>query len=227
MDCVLYLEGERFYAYRLLRAEKNRFGSTNEIGVFEMEADGLRQVPNPSAAFLSERQAASAGSAVTVPLEGTRALLVEVQALVAPTGLAMPRRTSLGVDLNRLHLLLAVLGKRVGLPLGSQDVYVNVVAGLKIAEPAADLGVALALASSWRDAPLGRGPGGGGGGGAAGGAAPGAPDGAPPGGGRAAGVRALHRAQRRPARRTGGERGAGKRRAGRGVTGARCAGRGC
>jgi DNA repair protein RadA/Sms len=154
VDCVLYLEGERFYAYRLLRAEKNRFGSTNEIGVFEMEADGLRQVPNPSAAFLSERQAASAGSAVTVPLEGTRALLVEVQALVAPTGLAMPRRTSLGVDLNRLHLLLAVLGKRVGLPLGSQDVYVNVVAGLKIAEPAADLGVALALASSWRDTPL-------------------------------------------------------------------------
>jgi DNA repair protein RadA/Sms len=154
VDCVLYLEGERFYAYRLLRAEKNRFGSTNEIGVFEMEADGLRQVPNPSAAFLSERQAASAGSAVTVPLEGTRALLVEVQALVAPTGLAIPRRTSLGVDLNRLHLLLAVLGKRVGLPLGSQDVYVNVVAGLKIAEPAADLGVALALASSWRDVPL-------------------------------------------------------------------------
>jgi DNA repair protein RadA/Sms len=153
VDCVLYLEGERFYAYRLLRAEKNRFGSTNEIGVFEMEADGLRQVPNPSAAFLSERQAASAGSAVTVPLEGSRALLVEVQALVAPTGLAMPRRTSLGVDLNRLHLLLAVLGKRVGLPLGSQDVYVNVVAGLKIAEPAADLGVALAIASSWQDAP--------------------------------------------------------------------------
>jgi DNA repair protein RadA/Sms len=154
VDCVLYLEGERFYAYRLLRAEKNRFGSTNEIGVFEMEADGLRQVPNPSAAFLSERQTASAGSAVTVPLEGTRALLVEVQALVAPSGLALPRRTSLGVDLNRLHLLLAVLGKRVGLPLGSQDVYVNVVAGLKIAEPAADLGVALAIASSWRDAPV-------------------------------------------------------------------------
>jgi DNA repair protein RadA/Sms len=152
VDCVLYLEGERFYAYRLLRAEKNRFGSTNEIGVFEMEADGLRQVPNPSAAFLSERQAASAGSAVTVPLEGSRALLVEVQALVAPSGLALPRRTSLGVDLNRLHLLLAVLGKRVGLPLGSQDVYVNVVAGLKIAEPAADLGVALAIASSWQDA---------------------------------------------------------------------------
>jgi DNA repair protein RadA/Sms len=153
VDCVLYLEGERFYAYRLLRAEKNRFGSTNEIGVFEMEADGLRQVPNPSAAFLSERQTANAGSAVTVPLEGSRALLVEVQALVAPSGMALPRRTSLGVDLNRLHLLLAVLGKRVGLPLGSQDVYVNVVAGLKIAEPAADLGVALAIASSWQDTP--------------------------------------------------------------------------
>jgi DNA repair protein RadA/Sms len=151
VDCVLYLEGERFYTYRLLRAEKNRFGSTNEIGVFEMEADGLRQVLNPSAAFLSERQTASAGSAVTVPLEGSRALLVEVQALVAGSGLAMPRRTSIGVDLNRLLLLLAVLSKRVGLPLGSQDVYVNVVAGLKIAEPAADLGLALAIASSWRD----------------------------------------------------------------------------
>ncbi|MDQ3700000.1 MAG: DNA repair protein RadA [Chloroflexota bacterium] len=154
VDCVLYLEGERFYAYRLLRAEKNRFGSTNEIGVFEMEADGLRQVLNPSAAFLSERQTASAGSAVTVPLEGSRAILVEVQSLVTGSGLAMPRRTAIGVDLNRLHLLLAVLGKRVGMPLGSQDVYVNVVAGIKIAEPAADLGLALAIASSWRDTPV-------------------------------------------------------------------------
>jgi DNA repair protein RadA/Sms len=154
VDCVLYLEGERFYAYRLLRAEKNRFGSTNEIGVFEMEADGLRQVANPSAAFLQERHTASAGSAVTVPLEGSRALLVEVQALVASSNLAMPRRTAIGVDLNRLLLLLAVLGRRVGLPLATQDVYLNVVAGLKITEPAADLGLALAIASSWRDVPV-------------------------------------------------------------------------
>lgn len=154
VDCVLYLEGERFYSFRVLRATKNRFGSTNEIGVFEMEQEGLRQVPNPSAAFLSERMPASAGSAVTVPLEGTRALLVEVQALVGATAFGLPRRTAIGVDLNRLLLLLAVLSKRAGLPLGSHDVYVNVVAGLKIAEPAIDLGVALAIASSIRDVPL-------------------------------------------------------------------------
>lgn len=154
VDCVLYLEGERFYSYRLLRAAKNRFGSTNEVGVFEMDQDGLREVPNPSAAFLAERLEASAGSAVTVPLEGSRALLVEVQALVAGTGLAMPRRTAVGVDVNRLMLLIAVLAKRVGLPLGAQDVYVNLVAGLKIAEPAIDLGIALAIASSAREAPV-------------------------------------------------------------------------
>ncbi|MBI3970347.1 MAG: DNA repair protein RadA [Chloroflexi bacterium] len=157
VDCVLYLEGERFYSYRLLRATKNRFGSTNEVGVFEMARDGMAQVTNPSAAFLSERVTASSGSAVTVPVEGTRALLVEVQALTAPTGasaMAPARRTALGVDMNRLLLLLAVLGKRVGLPLGSQDVYVNVVAGLKIAEPAVDLGVALSVASSFADAPV-------------------------------------------------------------------------
>jgi DNA repair protein RadA/Sms len=154
VDCVLYLEGERFYSYRLLRAAKNRFGSTNEVGVFEMDQDGLREVPNPSAAFLAERLESSAGSAVTVPLEGSRALLVEVQALVAGTGLAMPRRTAVGVDLNRLMLLIAVLAKRVGLPLGAQDVYVNLVAGLKIAEPAIDLGIALAIASSAREAPI-------------------------------------------------------------------------
>src|SRR5688500_11719699 len=153
VDCVLYLEGERFYSYRLLRAAKNRFGSTNEVGVFEMDQDGLREVPNPSAAFLAERLEASAGSAVTVPLEGSRALLVEVQALVAGTGLPMPRRTAVGVDVNRLMLLIAVLAKRVGLPLGAQDVYVNLVAGLKIAEPAIDLGIALAIASSAREAP--------------------------------------------------------------------------
>ncbi|HEU5317833.1 MAG TPA: DNA repair protein RadA [Chloroflexota bacterium] len=154
VDCVLYLEGERFYSYRLLRAAKNRFGSTNEVGVFEMEQGGMREVPNPSAAFLSERASSSSGSAVTVPLEGTRALLVEVQALVAGTAFGAPRRTAVGIDHNRLALLTAVLGKRLGLPLGSQDVYVNVVAGLKIPEPAVDLGVALAIGSSARDVPI-------------------------------------------------------------------------
>ncbi len=154
VDCVLYLEGERFYSYRLLRAAKNRFGSTNEVGVFEMEQGGMREVSNPSAAFLSERAASSSGSAVTVPLEGTRALLVEVQALVAGTAFGAPRRTAVGIDHNRLALLTAVLAKRLGLPLGSQDVYVNVVAGLKIPEPAVDLGVALAIGSSARDVPI-------------------------------------------------------------------------
>ncbi|HEV2123787.1 MAG TPA: DNA repair protein RadA [Chloroflexota bacterium] len=154
VDCVLYLEGERFYSYRLLRAAKNRFGSTNEIGVFEMVQDGMREVHNPSAAFLSERLASNGGSAVTIPLEGTRALLVEVQALVAGTAMGAPRRTAVGVDQNRLALLVAVLSKRLGLPLASQDVYVNVVAGLKIAEPAVDLGLALAIGSSVRDAPV-------------------------------------------------------------------------
>jgi DNA repair protein RadA/Sms len=154
VDCVLYLEGERFYAYRLLRAAKNRFGSTNEVGVFAMEQEGLREVSNPSAAFLAERLVAAPGSAVTVPLEGTRALLVEVQALTAPAGIGLARRTAIGIDPNRLQLLLAVLSKRVGLPLGTHDVYVNVVAGLKLAEPAADLGVALAIASSFHDAPI-------------------------------------------------------------------------
>jgi DNA repair protein RadA/Sms len=151
VDTVLYLEGERFHAYRLLRAVKNRFGSTNEVGVFEMGEDGLREVPNPSAAFLSERGEAAPGSAVTVTVEGTRPLLVEIQALVSQSSFTMPRRTSTGFDLNRLYLLLAVLQKRVGLPLGNQDVYCNVVGGLKIGEPAADLAVALATVSAFSD----------------------------------------------------------------------------
>src|SRR5919197_1367 len=151
VDTVLYLEGEHFHAYRLLRAVKNRFGSTNEVGVFEMGEDGLREVANPSAAFLSERGEAAPGSAVTVPVEGTRPLLVEIQALVSQSSFTMPRRTSTGFDLNRLYLLLAVLQKRVGLPLGNQDVYCNVVGGLKIGEPAADLAVALAAVSAFSD----------------------------------------------------------------------------
>ncbi len=151
VDTVLYLEGERFHAFRLLRSVKNRYGSTNEVGVFEMGDDGLREVANPSAAFLSERGAAAPGSTVTVTVEGTRPLLVEIQALVSQTGFTMPRRTSTGFDLNRLYLLLAVLQKRVGLPMGNQDVYCNVVGGLKIGEPAADLAVAISVVSAFSD----------------------------------------------------------------------------
>jgi DNA repair protein RadA/Sms len=155
VDAVLYLEGERFHSYRLLRGVKNRFGSTNEVGVFEMADSGLQEVANPSAVFLGERDERAPGSAVVVTLEGTRPLLVEVQALTAPTGFGgLPRRTANGVDLNRLHMLLAVLSKRVRLGLGNQDVYVNVVGGMRIGEPAADLGIAVAIASSVRDRPV-------------------------------------------------------------------------
>ncbi|MEI6180204.1 MAG: DNA repair protein RadA [Chloroflexales bacterium] len=151
VDVVLYLEGDRFHQYRLLRGVKNRFGSTNEVGVFEMAGDGLREVPNPSQVFLAERSMGSPGSTVAVMLEGTRPLLVEVQALTSTTGNAQPRRTTNGFDLNRLLMLVAVLTKRVGLPLFNQDVYVNIVGGLRIGEPAADLAVALAIASSYRN----------------------------------------------------------------------------
>lgn len=155
VDAVLYLEGERFHSYRLLRGVKNRFGSTNEVGVFEMADGGLQEVTNPSSAFLGERDEHAPGSAVVVTLEGTRPLLVEVQALTTPTGFGgLPRRTANGIDLNRLHMLLAVLAKRARLGLGNQDVYVNVVGGLRIGEPAADLGIAVAIASSARDRPV-------------------------------------------------------------------------
>ncbi len=151
VDTVLYLEGERFLSYRLLRSVKNRFGPTNEIGVFEMRDSGLVEVANPSAVFLSDRAEASPGSAVTVALEGTRPLLVEVQALAARSSLAMPRRTATGFDSNRLHLLTAVLARRLGVGLYDHDVYVNVVGGLRVEEPAADLAAALAIMSSVRD----------------------------------------------------------------------------
>jgi DNA repair protein RadA/Sms len=151
VDTVLYLEGERFHSFRILRAVKNRFGSTDEIGVFEMRDAGLAEVPNPSEVFLAERSRDADGSAVAITLEGTRPVLVEVQALTAATSFGLPRRTGNGVDSNRLQLLTAVLQKRVGLPLGNQDIFVNVVGGLKIAEPAVDLAVALAIASSFRD----------------------------------------------------------------------------
>ncbi len=151
VDVVLYLEGEPFSAYRLLRCVKNRFGSTNEIGVFEMKERGLEEVRNPSKAFLSQRGAAAVGSAVVPTIEGSRPLLVEVQALTTTTAFGMPRRTANGVDYNRLLLITAVLTKRVGIKLGNQDILVNVTGGLKVGEPAADLGTALAIASSFRD----------------------------------------------------------------------------
>jgi DNA repair protein RadA/Sms len=154
VDAVLYLEGDRFHAYRLLRGVKNRFGSTNEVGVFEMSEKGMVEVSNPSEAFLAERLPDAAGSAIAVTLEGTRPLLVEIQALASTTSFGLPRRTANGVDLNRLLLLVAVLSKRVGLRLFDQDVFVNVVGGLRISEPAADLALALAIASSFQNVPL-------------------------------------------------------------------------
>ncbi|HEX6511090.1 MAG TPA: DNA repair protein RadA, partial [Chloroflexota bacterium] len=154
VDAVLYLEGERFQSYRVLRAVKNRFGSVDEVGVLQMTDAGMAEVESASKAFLAERSAQAPGSAVTVTMEGTRPLLVEVQALVAPSYLSMPRRSTNGIDANRLALLIAVLSKRSGLPLGSHDVYVNVVGGLRLSEPAVDLAVALAIGSSVRDKPL-------------------------------------------------------------------------
>ena len=151
VDAVLYLEGERFHQYRLLRGVKNRFGSTNEVGVFEMTQEGMIEVLNPSQVFLAERSVGTPGSAVAVTMEGTRPLLVEVQALTATTASAQPRRTANGFDMNRLLMLIAVLSKRVGLPLFNQDVYVNIVGGLRINEPAADVAVAAAIASSFKN----------------------------------------------------------------------------
>ena len=154
VDTVLYLEGERFHAYRLLRSVKNRFGSTDEVGVFEMGELGLAEISNPSQAFLSERLASATGSAVAVTMEGTRPLLVEIQGLTTPTSTGLPRRTANGIDFNRTLLLVAVLSKRVGYKLGTHDVFVNVVGGMRINEPAADLAVAAAIASSYRNVPV-------------------------------------------------------------------------
>jgi DNA repair protein RadA/Sms len=154
VDVVLQFEGERHYAYRILRATKNRFGSTNEIGIFEMHDGGLREVADPSAVFLAERRTDSSGSAVVAAMEGTRPLLVEVQALVAPTSYGVPQRTATGFDGKRLQMLLAVLEKRAGMRLGQYDVFVNVAGGVRIDEPAADLGMAMAIASSLRDIPV-------------------------------------------------------------------------
>ena len=154
VDVVLQLEGERFHAYRLLRSIKNRFGSTNEVGVFEMGEAGMIEVPNPSELFLAERLPNASGSAIAVSMEGTRPLLVEVQALCSGTSFSMPRRTTNGIDMNRLLLLAAVLTKRVGMDLSDQDIFINVIGGMQIDEPAADLPVAVAIASSYRNRPV-------------------------------------------------------------------------
>jgi DNA repair protein RadA/Sms len=153
VDTVLQFEGERHYAYRILRAMKNRFGSTNEIGIFEMHDGGLREVQNPSEVFLSERSYGVSGSTVVAAMEGTRPLLLEVQALVAPTSYGVPQRTATGFDTRRLQMVLAVLEKRIGLHMGQYDVFVNVAGGVRIDEPAADLGMAVAIVSSLRDVP--------------------------------------------------------------------------
>jgi DNA repair protein RadA/Sms len=154
VDCVLYFEGEASHTFRILRAVKNRFGSVNEIGVFEMAKDGLREVRNPSLRFLSERAEDTAGSVVVCTLEGTRPILIEVQALASPSPLVMPRRVTTGFDANRVALLIAILEKRVGLHLHGEDVYLNVAGGIRVTEPAVDLGVATAIASSFRDRPI-------------------------------------------------------------------------
>ncbi len=150
-DAVLYLEGERYHSYRLLRGVKNRFGATHEVGVFEMHGEGMLEVPNPSAVFLADRAAGATGSAVVVSMEGTRPLLVEVQALATPSNFGYPRCTTNGIEHNRLLMLLAVLTKRVGLAVNNHDVYANVVGGFTLEEPAIDLGVAAAIASSYRE----------------------------------------------------------------------------
>ena len=154
VDAVLYLEGDRFQSYRLLRCVKNRFGATSEVGVFEMQERGLVEVANPSEAFLAERMVNASGSAVAVTMEGTRPLLVEIQALTSPTAFGNPRRTANGIDYNRLLLLIAVLTRRLGRSLSDQDVFVNVIGGLRIGEPAADAAIAAAIASSMSDIPL-------------------------------------------------------------------------
>jgi DNA repair protein RadA/Sms len=154
VDAVLYLEGDRYHQFRILRGVKNRFGSTNEIGVFEMDTGGLMEVLHPSEAFVSDRNANAAGSVVTVTLVVSRPLMIEIQALVAQSALDVPRRVVSGLDLNRIHLLAAVLQKRASLSLGGQDIFTNVIGGIRIDEPAIDLAVALAIASSLKERPV-------------------------------------------------------------------------
>lgn len=156
VDTVLYFEGEGHHIYRVLRAIKNRFGSTNEIGIFEMRNTGLADVMNPSEIFLSDREEQVSGSVVVSSMEGTRPLLMEVQALVVPTNYGNPRNTAAGVDRHRIALLIAVLNKRVGIDVGDSDVFVNITGGLRIDEPGIDLGVLMAISSSHRDMPIDR-----------------------------------------------------------------------
>ena len=154
VDTVLYFEGERYNTYRLVRAVKNRFGSTNELGVFEMRDLGLVELDNPSKILISEKPKDVAGSVIISTVEGTRPMLLELQALVSPTSFGIPKRTSTGVDYNRVGMLLAVLEKRVGLQIQNQDVYINIVGGIKINEPSIDLGIAISVASSFRNIPI-------------------------------------------------------------------------
>ena len=154
VDVVLQFEGDRSYSFRVLRALKNRFGSTNESGIFSMEASGLQEISNPAGLFLEERSNDASGSVVCACLEGNRPILVEVQALVAKTPYGMPRRTAVGFDYNRVTMLLAILERRLGMDFGAYDAYVNVVGGMRVTEPAADLAVAAALVSSYRNRPI-------------------------------------------------------------------------
>ncbi|PTL38491.1 DNA repair protein RadA [Alkalicoccus saliphilus] len=153
VDTVLYFEGEQHHTFRILRAVKNRFGSTNEIGIFEMKESGLEEVLNPSEIFLEERSAGAAGSAVVASMEGTRTVLVEIQALISPTSFGNPRRMATGIDHNRISLIMAVLEKRVGMMLQNQDAYIKVAGGVKLDEPSIDLAITVAIASSFRDVP--------------------------------------------------------------------------
>jgi DNA repair protein RadA/Sms len=154
VDTVLYFEGEEHKQYRILRAEKNRFGSLSEIGIFEMKEEGLIAVTNPSKVFLSERSSGQSGSAVSAVIEGTRPLLLEIQALVSPTKMAVPRRATVGVDYNRAAIVIAVLERRLNLRLSSEDIYINVAGGVKVPEPALDLPMAVAIASCYKNRPI-------------------------------------------------------------------------
>lgn len=153
VDAVLYFEGDRHHSYRILRSVKNRFGSTNEIGIFEMKEKGLSEVRNPSEMFLEERSSGSSGSVVIASMEGTRPVLVELQSLITPTGFGTPRRMTTGVDHQRVSMIMAVLEKRIGMMLSNHDAYVNIAGGVKLQEPALDLGIAVSIASSFRDQP--------------------------------------------------------------------------
>ena len=151
VDTVLYLEGERYFSYRILRGVKNRFGSTNEIGMFEMRGEGMCEISNPSDILISENEDNPAGSCIVSCMEGTRSILVEIQALTSQSVFGIPKRTANGIDYNRLYLLVAVLEKKAGMMLGGQDIYLNVVGGLKINEPSIDLGILAATASSFKN----------------------------------------------------------------------------